>query len=84
VALLTAEQRQAVWNKLAATLSRRRDAFPVTKADGKAVIAAVDQWQQDNQASFNSVIPLPARTVLTTKLKLEIFQMVAEEKWGAE
>jgi len=44
--------------------------------DLKAAIDAADQWASDNASSFNSALPTPARTVLSTAQKAALLSIV--------
>ena len=78
--VLTNDQRRAVWALFMSVLSRRRASLSLTKGDLRSVVDALDQWLEDNQASFNQAIPLPARTVLTAKQKVELFKHILDKK----
>ena len=48
----------------------------VNKPDLRAAINAIDQWVDDNQSSFNTALPLPARTELTASQKASLLAIV--------
>ena len=79
---LTTAIRLALRAEYGSILSERRAAFNLTKAQLDAAIAAVDDWIEANAASFNSAIPLPARTELTAAQKAELFFLVARRRFG--
>ena len=54
----------------------REEIATLTKADLAAAIAAIDAWIDANAASFNSAIPLPARTALSSQQKVDLFLAV--------
>jgi hypothetical protein len=54
----------------------------VTKTDLAAAIAATDDWIENNQASFNTALPQPARGQLTTAQKTFLFCYVALRRAG--
>jgi hypothetical protein len=54
----------------------------LTKAELRAAIDATDQWIEDNQASYNTAIPQPARAELSTQQKTLIFCFVAMRRSG--
>lgn len=66
---LTDLERQATSTALQRNWSTLGLPCGVTKADLKAAVDAVDDWCDANQASFNTAIPLPARTALTAAQK---------------
>lgn len=54
----------------------------ITKADLAAVIAATDDWIDDNAATYNSTLPLPGRTALSSAQKTYLFCYVALRRAG--
>jgi hypothetical protein len=81
MANLTTAQKQAARGDFATSISVRRDSIAVSKPDLDAAITAVDNWIESNSASFNSALPLPARTALTARQKLELFYFVARKRF---
>ena len=79
---LTLAIRQALRAEYGSTLSERRDAFNLTKPQLDAAIAAIDDWIDANAASFNTALPLPARTALTAGQKAELFFIVTRRRFG--
>lgn len=75
MAVLSASDRIAVWeqwmreNKAAITGALDRNEL-------KAAIDAADTWANDNASSYNTALPLPARTVLTAAQKAAILMFV--------
>lgn len=56
----------------------------MTKAQLRDAVNAIDQWVEDNKASFNSAIPQPARGKLSSKHKSEILFYVIRRRWEVE
>ena len=56
----------------------------VAKADLQAAIDATDSWIDSNAASFNTALPDPAKSVLTTAQKTIVFCYVALKRAGIE
>lgn len=54
----------------------------LSKAELRAAADACDQWIDDNQASFNSALPQPARAELTLTQKTHLFCYVALRRAG--
>jgi hypothetical protein len=54
----------------------------LTKPEAQAVIDAIDQFLEDNQAALNSAIPQPGRTALNTADKTLITSAVALARAG--
>lgn len=81
MAILTNDQRKDLWIEYMSTISARREGLSLTKAELRAAVDAVDDWIDGNIASFNSSLPLPARTALTAKQKVELFFAVARARF---
>jgi hypothetical protein len=81
MAVMSAGERAAACATFMQNKSNLRELLAgVTKADIRAAIDAVDQWADDNTSSFNTAIPLPARTALTTQQKAEILLIVIRRR----
>lgn len=76
MAVLTDQQRKDARHDYWEELSRLREALAIDVVDGKATIDAVDQWISDNQASYNSALPLPFRTAATASQKARLLSLV--------
>ncbi len=48
----------------------------ISKTDLRAALNAIDVWVDDNAANFNSAIPQPARSTLTTPQKARLLLWV--------
>jgi len=77
MAQLSDEDRKRVWRGLMRFWSRDRELMALDKPELRAAVDATDTWIEDNQASFNAALPLPARTDLTATQKTFIFVAVA-------
>jgi len=78
MAILSDADRQRVTNGLMRYWSKLFEPLgSVSKSQLRAAIDATDQWVENNQASFNSALPEPARTELSTAQKTLIFCAVA-------
>lgn len=64
-------------------LSKNREAEPdsLTFEDILAAVAATDDWIVANTVSFNSALPLPARTTLTARQKAWLFSLTLRRRW---
>lgn len=80
MATLNASQRLAIRMAWSALVSRRREAFPLSKTDLDAAVAATDDWQDANQVNFNNALPSAARTQLSAAQKAELFLLVAKKR----
>lgn len=61
--------------------SSAHEALALTKADLQAAVDASDAWADANAASFNSAIPLPARTALTARQKARLLALVLQRRF---
>jgi hypothetical protein len=78
MALLLAADRLEVW---AEAMRTNREPIGISKVDLRAAVDAIDQWIEDNTVSFNTAIPLPARTSLTAKQKVLLFVTVLRRRF---
>lgn len=62
----------------------RENTSPVafTKPDLAAAVAAIDDWIDANQASFNAALPQPFRSSATAAQKSELFGYVLWRRIG--
>ena len=83
MAVLTDTERQTLWARYMSEVSARdpRETVAVTKSDLRAAVDAIDQWVDDNAASFNSAIPVAARTALTARQKAELLMFVIRRRF---
>lgn len=79
---LTAGRKQQLRREWGEALSRRREAFGLSRADLDAAVTAVDNWVETNAAAFNSALPLAARNGLTASQKAELLALVALARYG--
>ena len=82
MAALIDADRIELKSKWARRLSRDRELFSLSSLDTKAAVAAVDDWVEANRASYNSALPVAARTNLTAKQKAEILMFVIDKRFG--
>lgn len=81
MALLSSGDRLSTSADFMRDASALREALNgVTKADLLAAVNAVDQWIDDNSASFNSSMPQPARSALTAQQKSDLFLRVLRRR----
>ncbi len=82
MAALTTQQRQDIRASYGRTVSARREAFALSRADLDAAIAAIDGWIDANATAFNNALPVAARTGLTAAQKTELFYLVAMKRFS--
>ena len=56
--------------------------LPITKAELRAAVDAVDDWVEANTAAFNAAIPVPARTAMSLKQKTLLLNYVIFKRAG--
>lgn len=76
MAVLTDSDRAALCAELMAAVSRDRDTVTISKVDFRAALDAADAWAEANKASYNSALPLAARTNLTASQKAQLLAFV--------
>lgn len=81
MATLTSADRQAIWSEFMETASQEWQEISLTKPELRAAVDATDSWIDSHAASFNSALPLEARNSLTAKQKVELFLLVARQRW---
>lgn len=70
MAVLTDEERREIWVDFQRLASAARESLPLTKAELRAAVNALDDYFNSNTAALNTAIPQPARGALTTRQKL--------------
>ena len=81
MAVLDENDRSGVWSSFQSTLSARRAALGLTKAELRAAVDAVDDWVDDNASSYNNALPVAARTALTAAQKAELLMFVVDRRF---
>lgn len=81
MAVLPDPERAALHANFMREASRTRQNLPLAKLDLRAAIDAIDSWVEANKASFNSAIPLPARTALTAAQKAQLLVFVVTRRF---
>ncbi len=81
MAELISDDRKIIWSAYMDDLSSRRESITLTKLELRAAVDAVDTWINDNQASFNSAIPNPARTNLMANQKAELLLYIVKKRY---
>ena len=82
MAILTDPNRFNLWAKFMSDFSSKQEAIgALTKVDLRAAVNAIDQWTEDNKVSFNTAIPLPARTALTANQKAAVLLYVVRTRY---
>lgn len=79
MAIMGDADRFEVW----ADFMRQGETFDgLTKAQLRAAVDAADQWASDNALSFNSALPVAARTALTARQKSRLLAFVLLRRYN--
>ena len=84
MALLNESDKDAIFKELEDELSS--DNFPVSfgRPDGRLSVDNVDQWVEDNFASFNNSLPALVKADLSTKWKIGLLDKIIKRRWEVE
>ena len=82
MAFLDELDRAAVWADFMRRMAPEQRAGPMTKADFKAAIDAMDVYVANNAAAINNAFPTAARVALTNVEKIGVFAYVALKRYG--
>lgn len=77
MAVLSNADRESVW----AQTMRQVACSGVLKAELRAAIDAIDNWVDANATAFNTAIPQPARSALTSKQKAALLMYVVSRRF---
>lgn len=78
MAVLSETDRQRIWRGLMRYADDQDFSVAgMTKAEFRAAVDDTDDWIEANQGSFNSALPLPARTAMNAEHKTILFSAVA-------
>lgn len=79
MAVLSESDRVSVWEQWMRE-NKANIGGALTRAELRAAIDDADTWANDNAASYNSALPLPARTVLTASQKAMILMLIIAKR----
>ena len=83
MALLSDADRRALWTRIMDEAGRRGVTLGnLKKQDIRNTVDAVDQWIEDNTASFNAALPVAARTTMPAKQKAWLLTIIAERRFN--
>ena len=81
MAVLTNNARRDLWRAYMQEMSAQQQAVgPITKADLRAAVDALDDFLNTNAAAINQAIPQPARSALTVPQKARLLIYVVERR----
>jgi hypothetical protein len=79
VAVLSDGDRAVVWTQW---MRLNAESCPITKADLRAAVNALDDFLETNASAINTAIPQPARGSLSAAQKARLLGYVATKRWG--
>lgn len=82
MALLDDLDRKAVWAEFMGRMGPEERGGPMTKADFRAAVDAMDAYVAANAATINAAFPAAARQALTNVEKIGVFAYVALKRYG--
>lgn len=80
MAVMSDEERRRTTAHLMRNWPRTLGPLPGLKSDARAVVNAIDDWIDANQASLNSALPQPFRGAASLDGKTFAFCLVAERR----
>jgi hypothetical protein len=78
--MLSTQNKQQLQQQFEDQASAVWDALGVSRQDIAAAVTAIDQWVDNNTASFNQAIPEPARSNLTAVQKAKLLYVVTKRR----
>lgn len=78
---LTSPDIDAIHAAIMRDLSRAFEPCATLKVDLRAALVAADQWVSDNAASYNTALPVAARSTLTPAQKSRLLMAVLERRF---
>lgn len=84
MALLSEADKDAIFKELESNLSAENESVSFGRPDGRLAVDNVDQWVEDNFASFNNSLPGPVKSDLSNKWKIRLFNKIINRRWEVE
>lgn len=81
MAVLSDNDRRALWAELMQEMSAGGEPCLITKVQLRAALDAADVWADGNAASYNSALPTAARNNLTGRQKARLLAFVIRRRW---
>lgn len=79
MAVLSDPDRINVWAEF---MRNGQGDLGITKADLRAAVDAIDTWMETNTTSFNTAIPQPARSAMSTHQKAALLKAVVTKRYS--
>ena len=83
MAVLSETDRVGEWSNYMSELSAVGGTYDLLKAEVRAAIDAVDDWVDANLSSFNTALPIAARTALSSSQKARLLLFIVEKRFIA-
>ena len=81
MAELSSAKRQELWAELMRELSADGETVGITKPELRAAVDALDTWLNDNAATINAALPLPARSALSAAQKARMLMFIVRYRY---
>lgn len=78
MAILSEQDRIETW---AEWMRQNRDTISITKPELRAAVDALDDWFDQNGTTLNNILPLPARSGLSTSQKAALLSAVIAKRY---
>lgn len=81
MAVLSNGERAAISAEYQREISTAAEPISIVKADLRAAVDAADSWVDSNASSFNTALPVAARTNLTSSQKARLLMFVVARRF---
>ncbi len=81
MAILTDTERLDVWAKYMRSLSRIAESLGLSKIELRDAVNATDEWVDANASSYNSALPIEARTNMTVMQKAKLLLFIVDRRF---
>lgn len=81
MAVLTNAERAAVTAEYQREISTAAESCSILKSELRAAVDAADTWVDSNASSFNTALPVAARTGLTSSQKARLLMFVVARRF---
>ncbi len=74
-------ERLDVWAKYRRSLSRIAESLGLSKIELRDAVNATDEWVDANASSYNSALPIEARTNMTVMQKAKLLLFIVDRRF---
>ena len=79
--VLIDQDRFDIWADIMRLISADKETVSITKTDLLAAVDAIDDWVNTNASAFNTAIPQPARSALSSTQKSRLLMLVIQKRF---